>query len=112
MKETAVQTEHEEKIGLANLSDYYFAYNDGKGTTNCQSQACKSWITPSSTEWTLTRYGLNSSDYYAWYVTGRGIFGEHTVAAAYAVRPVFYLQSSEITSGEGTQSNPYTITLN
>ena len=109
------------KIGLMYAHDYAYAFQS-EGL-NCSASGLyttceKSWINisqndseaPSETEWTMSRYGLISTAYYAWAVNSIGnILYDHTGITP-SVRPVFYLKSDvEFLNGTGTIDNPYLI---
>ncbi|MBQ7031932.1 MAG: hypothetical protein IJN13_06200 [Bacilli bacterium] len=106
------------KIGLMYIHDYYYAYASG-GAPGNYSNAVTAWIhlskndtsAPNSYEWTMSRYGANSSGkYYVWYVISNGQVNNGTLTRAYSVRPVFYLTSDvEITGGTGTVDDPFII---
>ncbi len=69
--------------------------------------------TPSSYEWTMSRYGkLSNGVYRAWYVYSNGSVNYDGVYNTFAVRPVFYLESNvelATKSGDGSITNPYLI---
>jgi len=68
---------------------------------------------PSTHEWTMSRYGFNSTENYIAYGVGsggdiNGWFVNNTLS----VRPVFYLESdTKLDKGLGTIDNPYTIEI-
>ena len=113
------------KIGLMYLHDYYYGMSGGK---NCSSSGaystCKtSWLylwqsgndpeaeSGMNYEWTMSRFGLYSSEVYtAWTVSNSGYAHDCGLAGTYSVRPVFYLTSDVgITSGTGTLDDPFII---
>ena len=107
-KEGSSLASQKSKIGLMYLSDYYFAYQDGSGKTNCSS-VCNSWLMLSISEWTMTRYGY-SSYYRAWYVSSDGSTTNNTVDFALGIRPVFYINGNNIgMTGKGTLGDPFII---
>ena len=63
-----------------------------------------------STEWTMSRIGVNTNSvYYAWVVILDGSVNMSYVNIANSARPVFYLTSDVKITGEGTSTNPYII---
>jgi len=105
------------KIGLMYIHDYYYAYASG-GAPGSYSNAKTAWIhmskndsgAPSSYEWTMSRYGLSGSNYFAWIVYSDGNVNYRYLSFAYSVRPVFYLTSDvEIIGGTGTIDDPFLI---
>ena len=105
------------KIALMYPSDYMYAgdlskcskdgYNWDTDQTNCLNT---SWLrNTSATQWTLTPRSSNSSGVF--YVDKPGsVRYNYSVANSIASRPVLYLASTvEITGGEGTSENPYTL---
>ena len=105
------------KIGLMYMNDYTYSYVDGKNCT--QSGTCrKAWLSlsfndkgaPVAYEWTMTKYGIFLYTE-AWSLSGHApkAIGQETFNEL-SVRPVFYLNVGQsVTSGEGTQENPYII---
>ena len=88
----------------------------GTDFTNA-STGTSSWLfikngmtgSPSSNEWTMTRYGLNDRRYWAWYVLTDGRLTYWYVDGTYAVRPVLYLQSAINLTGTGKSDDPFRI---
>ena len=104
---TTSQTD-ESKIGLMYGTDYMNA--NGASTSNWLF-ITNGWTSNTAVaEWTLSRYGYNGSNYYAWYVNTSGYLGNNYLTFTYAVRPVFYLQSEVNLTGQGTVSDPFRIT--
>ena len=110
-------TEWTGKIALMYPSDYMYAgdlskcskdgYNWDADQTNCRDT---SWLrNTSSTQWTLTP--LSSYSSLVFYVLLSGsVNSGNFVANSYASRPVLYLASTvEITGGDGTSGNPFTL---
>ena len=109
-------TEWTGKIALMYPSDYMYAGDLSKcmqtgldwdaDKANCRDT---SWLrNTSSSQSTLTPSSMLSSD--AFDVGNSGYVGYHIVAISNASRPVLFLTSTvQITGGEGTQSNPYTL---
>ena len=110
-------TEWTGKIALMYPSDYMYAgdlskcskdgYNWDTNQTNCRNT---SWLRNTSTiQWTLTPYSGNSDIVFIVYTAGH-VGNNRSVTNSYASRPVLYLASTvEITGGEGTSGNPYTL---
>ena len=110
------------KIALPYPSDYGYAADLGSCTVQLGSynnSTCtstnwmKSILGTSSYGWLLTPYSVNSRS--VWYVYSSGyvdFFSLDTVSA-HGVAPVLYLNPDTIiTSGEGTSSAPYKISIN
>ncbi len=96
---------YENPIGLAYLSDFYFAYNDGKGTQNCNEDPyCKSWMTVDAL-WTMTRYNAST----AWGMSNLGLIMRRYQDQAGAACPVFYLESKVVLIGNGQKQDPFII---
>ena len=112
------------KIALMYLSDYGYATSGGTTTNReaCLSKElfnwdessysdCKNndWIFINDYQWTITTN--SNSQYYVFYVINYG--NVHCLSNMYfsnTVRPSLYLSSNvSITSGDGTQSSPYTL---
>ncbi len=94
-------------IGLMYGSDY----------VNAGAQDKTNWLfiqngysgNPAEFEWTMSSCGYNGGAR-AWFMRTGGYFGVELVSDPYAVRPVFYLLSTVGLIGEGTVSQPYTVT--
>ena len=113
------------KIGLMYPSDYGYATSGGTTTNRetCLAKELYNWnsssysdcknndylYNSSSTQWTLTPYSSSS----------RGVFNVRTAGSvyyysafnsSYSASPVLYLKSTvEITGGDGTSGNPFTL---
>ena len=98
------------RIGLMYATDYK---NSGDSNTNnwlhITHGTSDSSKYSSNYEWTMTRYGNYRGDYFAWRVYTDGRLDIPSVNNTFAVRPVFYLTPDIRLSGEGTESNPFTI---
>ncbi len=109
--ETKIKTTGQYQIGLMYQSDYVNAYQD-KSTDNWLF--IKNGLTGNTVvaEWTMSRYGLLSSNNYyaAWRVREEGWLHNPALTAEQAVRPVFYLATTTGLIGFGTEQQPYTIT--
>ena len=117
------------KIGLMNMSDYYFAVSED-GNVNC-------WIEPdslpkeckntylhisnngnvsdiSNNEWIINRYGLFRNGYESNRICSSGTIDQGCngqLTHEYVIRPVFYLISDIKLSGEGTIDSPFIINI-
>ena len=113
------------KIALMYPSDYGYATSGGSTTSrntclnttlNMWSSAsvsdCKNnnWLLTSSGQWTLSPAANEDYADYAFFIEDSGCLNEERVANARGVRPVLYLKASvSITSGDGTEANPYLL---
>ncbi len=105
------------KIGLINLSDYYYA-KDINGNTNCfyssENYICKNWMNLEKA-WTIIRAASAVTDArkYAWYVADDSIgIAMYDISVNINVYPVFYLKndgSITYSSGDGSATNPFII---
>ncbi len=110
------------KVGLMYVSDYVLSLGssslDYVGTDNYRTMKT-SWMhisnndseAPSSTEWTMSRYGHTDNAYYmAWRIYSDGYIDFVRLDNTFSVRPVFYLESNiELSGGTGTITDPYII---
>ncbi len=111
-----------ESISLIYLSDYLYA-TDGEtdvdnwlfignglnGAPNTPAETPNPSLDKDS-EWTMSRYGVGLTNYFARFVNGDGTVNNNYVNTPYAVRPVLYLKSSvNITSGSGSIDSPYIL---
>ena len=105
-------------ISLMYLSDYLYASDANtnnwlfiqNGLNDQQNTPPGSAAPSAGAEWTMTRYGYNDVHYYAWDV-GKGAAYNTGLTTTYAVRPVFYIDSSMIKlKGTGIIGDPYYIT--
>ena len=114
------------KIALMYPSDYGYATSGGD-TTNRETclakelynwysssySDCKNsdWLFDSSTiQWTLTPFSRNSSNVFFVRITGYVNHNGYGARNSLGVRPSVYLSSNiSITSGDGSRSNPYTL---
>ena len=111
-------TEWTGKIALMYPSDYMYAgdlskcskdgYNWDTDKTNCRDT---SWLRNTSTaQWTLTPN--SSASFFVFDVRYSGTVYYNGVTISNASLPVLYLKSSVlITGGDGSSSNPYTLSL-
>ena len=127
---TAVYSGHAEtwtgKIGLMYASDYGYATSGGSTTNReaCLNKELYSWnsssvsdcknndwlYSSSYNQWTLTSSA--SYSYYAFFVLSYGFVYIGNPNATNGVFPALYLNSNvKIVDGEGTESNPYVLSL-
>lgn len=106
------------KISLMYPSDYLFIYSYGVDDTcynmqeTCNNGSPNSnWLYKSGyNQWTLTPTSSYTNG--AFIVASNGIFRSIFVNQDLFPRPVLYLLSKvKITSGDGTQSNPYKLSM-
>ena len=99
------------KIGLMYVSDYGYAASNNYWTTNLSSYSNATndnWMYLGDYEWTISRRSGRSD--YAFVVSSSGSVGSSSVYGAFAVRPVFYLNSSvNYVSGSGSSADPIRI---
>ena len=100
------------KIGLMYVSDYGFAASNSHWTTelyNYESATSDNWLYLGSSEWTISRSSDHANN--AFPVDSSGfVNGDISVIGTYAVRPVFYLNSSiNYVSGSGSSADPIRI---
>ena len=103
-------------VGLMYPSDYgYAAGNSCVSGTKLYNYngGCriKDWLYISNDhQWLMSPHSDDSR--FVFYVGKGGLFDTNLNDYTYAVRPVFYLNSSaSITNGDGSLNNPYLITL-
>ena len=108
------------KIGLMYASDYQMSLGSSSlsytGSSNL-SILKTGWMhqdnndtTSNAYEWTLSRSGAFSGDFYAWLVTSVGYGNGDLVGNTIGARPVFHLTSdARINGGNGSYSNPYIL---
>ncbi len=122
-------TTYTAKIGLMYVSDYYYGASptywsypgytssshpntDGNYGAEYDYRAAinDNWMQMGANEWTISRYSVYSG--YAFLVSSTGYVYGIRVDDYYAVRPSFYLESSVVlSSGNGTQQNPFRIVV-
>ena len=109
------------KIGLMYASDYQMSLGSSAlaltGSSNA-STLKTGWMhqsnndtTKDSDEWTLSRYGADSGNFYAWLVSSGGSVSVNLVNITHGARPVFYLTDDVKTTldGDGSLDNPFII---
>ena len=101
------------KIALPTLSEYLRTNSNSNcktfSTYNNNSDTCRNTTWISSNWWTLSPYSGTSNRVFAVYSYGlvSNYYANHTYSA---VRPAITLSSEvQITGGDGSQSNPYTL---
>ena len=116
------------KVGLIYPSDYSFSTSGGSMTTRetCLSTSmfdwddsgvsdCKnnSWIYNSSLyQWTLSPYAFSSNANLVLSVGSNGGTVVNMACTTYSIFPVVFLKSNvNVTDGDGTQDNPYKLTM-
>ncbi len=101
-------------IGLMYLSDYGYATSpDYWGTLlhSYNSATNANWLYLGLNEWTITP--CSSASHLVFYLGSNGILNAGSaVIGSHAVRPTFYLKSNvAITSGTGTSTDPYRLSV-
>ena len=107
------------KIGLMYASDYGYASGSEcvtKTTLYNYNENCilKNWLHMSVTEWLITPYSDNYDTVFQILSTGSVASEAYRfqVTTAASVRPTFYLDKDvSITSGTGTESDPYQLSV-
>ena len=106
------------KIGLMYASDYALslgqtALSMTTGTYTNRATLKTGWMhllnndtTASEYEWTISRYGLNSSTWIAWCVDADGGVFDNYVVSEFGSRAVFYLESDIEGEGVGSITDP------
>ena len=116
-------TEWRGKVGLMYASDYGYATSGGATTNRATCLATElstwdsysncynnDWLFNSSYQWTLTPRSSNSSGVF--YVNNYGSLISGNAYRGNGVRPSVYLKSNiSISSGDGSESNPYQLKL-
>ena len=111
------------KVGLLYMHDYYYGFVGGNNcSTSGDIEVCKeSWINlgnsendnhaPIADEWTMSRYGLKTENYYvAWRISSGGQVNNVSLTNLFAARPVFFLASDvQYLSGTGTLADTILI---
>ena len=109
------------KVGLMYPSDYGYATSGGSTTdrATCLNTYLNDWISDCynndwlfnrGDQWTLSPSAYSSSASGVFYVTYRGYVSNNIAGTIFGVRPVVYLKPSvQITGGDGSSSNPYTL---
>ncbi len=107
-------------VGLLHLYDYLLSYSTNGPNDN--EEASTSWLflgnnqleqekAYANYEWTLERYPCDSEKCFAYDITSNGDFMMNGLTNNYAGRPVFYLSSDILITGEGTLAEPFKIGL-
>ena len=102
------------KIGLMYVTDYGYAASGNHWTTalsNYVSATDDNWMYLGTDEWTIARNSSVASNVFG--VSNSGFVSYSNVTNTNAARPSFYLESSvEISSGTGTSTNPFVLSVN
>ncbi len=112
-----MQNDANKKIAIMYASDY--GYGASKECTSnlyyYNSSACKTtnnWLDKSQSTWLLSQYSGSSTYAFYLYLVGFVDFMNSVRYYEYAVRPTLTLSSNvKISGGEGTSSNPYTLSI-
>ena len=117
------------RIGLIYPSDYGYATSGGNTTSRdvCLSKAIFYWNSSNVSDcynnnyiyeanihqWTLTHFTYFQIDYDFYYSFSIGSYVyDNQVVNLLSIRPVFYLLSNiKINSGDGSEANPYTLSI-
>ena len=96
-----------------NMKDGYDAANDNFDNMTCKKN---NWMHHGSTEdeamWMLSPLALSDGAGGVWYVFGDGGVGINIASFAHSVFPTVYLNTEvKITSGSGTSSDPYILSV-
>ena len=97
----------------SDISYFYNSQNNGTTSTTISPEAgwpcsLKNWIyIGGEKEYTLTI--ASHSNYHIWTINEIGFIHSYAATNSYRERPVFYLKSSTILTGDGTETNPYKI---
>ena len=109
-------------VGLIYPSDYGYAVG-GEARTNClantnlyeyKTNNCytNDWLHNSTYQWTLSPYASSSGAYSVFFVYSDGRVRYGYASSGYSVRPALFLKSQvKITGGNGSTTNPYTLSL-
>ena len=110
-------------VGLMSPSDYGYAVG-GEARTNCLANTnlfnyntnnCNSndWLYKTSTsQWTMSPNADSSDAVFVFYVYSGGNVYDASACSVFSVRPALFLIPSITISGEGTPTDPYTLSLN
>ena len=113
------------KVGLMYLSDFGYATSGGSNKsrsaclnytftkwTDSSVSDCKdnSWLLPDWSNWMLSPSEHANWAYAVWVLANNGKMSLQESYGQYHVKPVVYLKSSvQVTGGNGSLSNPYTL---
>ena len=106
------------KVGLIYPSDYGYASIDTSCRANIKNNTnypCKNnnWLHLGTEYWTLSPSARSNYAFNAWYVFSSGYVNFTNASYGNGVRPAIYLKSNVfITSGYGSSSLPYQISMN
>ncbi len=112
----AANTTYNAKIGLMYVSDYGYAASPANWTTTLNNYANdtnrnNNWMFMGLNEWTISRRSDDTG--FAFRVSPTGIVDSlYVYNYRFGVRPSFYLKSNvAITSGDGSSTNPYRLSV-
>ena len=109
-------TTYSAKIGLMYVSDYGYAASPANWTTTLynydnSTNTSNNWMYLGVTEWTISRRSDTTGNAFPVRDTGGVDYGD-SVYGYFGVHPSFYLKSNvAITSGDGTSTNPYRLSV-
>ncbi len=93
----------------SSVKDFLPFYIGGGGNSSCyNNSSTHNYIYSSNDQWFVTPAETGYANY-AFYVTSSGAFEPNFVRITNGVRPAFFLSSETTLAGEGTETNPYTI---
>jgi len=114
-------------VGLMNPSDYIHATIGGNaidraaclnvdpwnfGRNESKECASNNWLLPRSSMWTMNPAASNQAAYQVMLVSYGGmIYGSSTIDAYYAYPTVYLKAESKIVSGDGSEANPFKLSL-
>lgn len=94
------------KIALMYASDYVYTYSNGVG-----EDSTNSWLYSGKSAWTMFLPGTTYATTHAMRIYGTTL-SFNSSKNKYGVKPSLYLSSKvKITSGDGTESNPYKLSI-
>ena len=112
-KEEERQLKWTGKIALLNITEFVEASTNSSCTSvkAGQSSSCpckeSNWSFQDKNEWSLSPFSISRNC--VWIVSSAGFFSNYGAFNAGGVRPAFYLKSGISLTGEGTSTNPYSI---
>ncbi len=105
------------KVALMNATDYVKSSTNRVCTSvstysrdsSCyKNSSAHNYLYSNNCPWTVSPFDM-SNPYYMLYPYSDGDLSYYHASGGYGVRPAFYLSSETTLSGEGTETNPYTI---
>lgn len=106
------------KVGLIYPSDYGYVSTNTSCRNNINDStnySCKNdnWLHTGSSYWTLSPLADSDVSSYAWHVSSSGFVSNTRARFGRGVHPSLYLKSNVfITSGDGSEGNPYLVSMN